>query len=670
MLAAQFNRPGHEIVDHRTYVFLGDGCLMEGISHEACSLAGTLKLGKLICFYDDNGISIDGHVKAWFTDDTPKRFAAYGWHVVPDVDGHDSAAVDRRCAPRRRSPRPSLICCKTIIAKGSPQQGRHARSARRAARRQGDRGDARGHRLALRAVRDAAGRRRGLGRARARRRAEAGVERQVRRLCQRAFPELASEFERRMAGELPDRLRRNVDGALAAAEAKGETSRRARLRRTRSRRSAPSLPEFFGGSADLTGSNLTHWSGSQGAGPATMRGNYLNYGVREFGMAAIMNGIALHGGLLPYGGTFLTFSDYCRNALRMAALMKIRVIHVFTHDSIGLGEDGPTHQPIEHAATLRLIPNMDVWRPCDPEETLAAWAAAIERQDGPSSLLLSRQTVAFTRDSGRELQRRAPRRLRAVGGERRPRAGRDHRHRLGSAAGARAGRSCSPRRACARASSRCRARASSTARKRPIASACCGKGLPRVAVEAGVTDFWRKYVGLRRARRWHRQLRRIGARERCVQVLRLHAGARRESGQGHALRTAGRALLFVARPPRRQASPDRLQHPALRFQPPRRRALHWSKLQLRGIAVSTARRAAGQWTSAGAGRRLRGSRARAQRRCARIAGDVVQAEAARRQHRKHDKQSTRRSPAAASCASRRARAGPRSNRTDTAPARE
>lgn len=394
VLAAQFNRPGFEIIDHHTYVFLGDGCLMEGISHEACSLAGTLGLGKLIAFYDDNGISIDGHVSGWFTDDTPRRFASYGWHVVPNVDGHDSDAIDNAIrAARSVTDRPSLICCKTVIAKGSPNKaGTH---------------DAHGAPLGEQEI---AATRAALGWSYApfeipehiqqlwdARQAGAIYEeawQQKLTAYATAHPQLSQELERRMRGELPEELAENIRRLMARTHANAATMATRKASQEAIEGIAPMLPELIGGSADLAGSNLTLWSGSR-AVTRESGGNYIYYGVREFGMAAIMNGLALHGGFIPYGGTFLTFSDYCRNALRMAALMRIRTIFVFTHDSIGLGEDGPTHQPIEHVATLRLIPNMDVWRPCDTLETLVAWASAIERYNGPTSLVLSRQNVPF-----------------------------------------------------------------------------------------------------------------------------------------------------------------------------------------------------------------------------------------------------------------------------------
>ncbi|WP_082955522.1 transketolase [Tepidimonas fonticaldi] len=396
LLAAEFNRPGHTIVDHYTYVFLGDGCMMEGISHEVCSLAGTLRLPKLIAFYDDNGISIDGHVEGWFADDTPARFEAYGWHVIRNVDGHDTEAVDAairlaKAQARRPDGKPTLICCKTVIGQGSPNKaGTH---------------DVHGAALgaaevaATRAALDwpyapfeipaeiyAAWDARAHGAA-----AEAAWRQRLAAYAE-AYPELAAEFERRMRGELKPELAERLPALLDAAAARTDAVATRKASQLALDALAPLIPEFFGGSADLTGSNLTNFKGCTIAGRDRW-GNHLSYGVREFGMAAMMNGIALHGGYLPYGGTFLTFSDYSRNAIRMAALMKQRVVHVFTHDSIGLGEDGPTHQSVEHVPSLRLIPQLDVWRPADALETLVAWAAAVQRRDGPSALCLSRQNL-------------------------------------------------------------------------------------------------------------------------------------------------------------------------------------------------------------------------------------------------------------------------------------
>ena len=396
LLAAEFNREGHMVVDHHTYVFMGDGCLMEGISHEACSLAGTLRLSKLIALYDDNGISIDGHVEGWFTDDTPKRFEAYGWHVIPKVDGHDPAAVDAalraaRAQAARPDGRPTLICCQTVIGQGSPgKAGTH---------------DVHGAALGadeVQATRDALGWSHApfelpaevaqAWDARERGRAAEHAWRERFEAYRTTFPEAAAAFERRMQGELPADFASRLPALFEAIAARPDAIATRKASQNALDALAPLLPELFGGSADLTGSNLTNFKGCTVAG-RDRAGNHLSWGVREFGMAAALNGMALHGGFIPYGGTFLTFSDYSRNAVRMAALMKLRVIHVFTHDSIGLGEDGPTHQSVEHLPSLRLIPNLDVWRPADGLETAVAWACAIERADGPTALTLSRQNL-------------------------------------------------------------------------------------------------------------------------------------------------------------------------------------------------------------------------------------------------------------------------------------
>jgi transketolase len=404
LLAAEFNRPGHRIVDHRTWVFVGDGCLMEGISHEACSLAGTLGLSKLVAVYDDNGISIDGHVEHWFADDTPGRFEAYGWRVIRDVDGHDTAAIElalqRACEDRGR---PTLVCCKTVIGKGSPNKaGSHdvhgaALGAAEAAATRTVLGWSAGPFQippAVRAAWDA----RATGAAR-----QADWQRRLNAYAQ-AHPQLAAEFERRVVlRALPGNWREASAEALARVCGEGAAIASRKASQNAIEALLPLLPELLGGSADLTGSNLT-----AGKSSVPLRrghwGNHINYGVREFGMSAIMNGIALHGGYIPYGGTFLTFSDYSRNAVRMAALMGERVVFVFTHDSIGLGEDGPTHQPIEHLASLRLIPNNSVWRPCDAVETMMAWLAAIERRDGPTCLILSRQTLPHVERDAQQLR--------------------------------------------------------------------------------------------------------------------------------------------------------------------------------------------------------------------------------------------------------------------------
>jgi transketolase len=392
-LAAEFNRAGHAIVDHYTYAFLGDGCMMEGISHEACAFAGTHKLGKLIAFYDDNGISIDGETRGWFTDNTPKRFEAYGWHVVPNVDGHDADAVRRAIdAARAERERPSLICCKTIIGYGAPNvQGTSAT-----------------HGAALGPV-EAAAARKNLGWEEppfvvpddvknawdARERGERLEQDWQTRFAayRRQYPDLAAEYARRMSGELPAAWSAHAAKAIEAIAAAGKTLATRKASQLALEAFAPVLPELLGGSADLTGSNNTLHKYSKPLTPSDASGNYLHYGVREFGMAAIMNGFAAHGGLVPYGGTFLVFSDYARNALRVGALIGLQSIFVLTHDSIGLGEDGPTHQPIEHLASLRVIPNIDVWRPCDAVETAVAWRAAVERRTGPTCLVLTRQDL-------------------------------------------------------------------------------------------------------------------------------------------------------------------------------------------------------------------------------------------------------------------------------------
>ena len=403
-LAAQFNRPGHDIVDHYTYAFLGDGCLMEGISHEVSSLAGTLGLGKLIMFYDDNGISIDGEVEGWFNDDTPKRFEAYGWQVIPKVDGHNPDAVRAAIeAGRANTDQPTLICCKTIIGFGSPnKQG--TESCHGAAlgedeveltRKQlgwssppfevpGD----------IYAGWDAK---------------EKGTAAETRwdeafAAYEKAEPELAAEFKRRMAGKLPADFSEKAQAYIQECQDKGETIASRKASQNTLNAYGPLLPELLGGSADLAGSNLTIWNDSKPLTKEDASGNYVYYGVREFGMAAIMNGVALHGGLVPYGATFLIFMEYCRNAVRMAALMKQRSILVFTHDSIGLGEDGPTHQPVEQLASLRTTPNMSTWRPADTVESAVAWKAALERTDGPTALVFSRQALPHQDRDGAQLQ--------------------------------------------------------------------------------------------------------------------------------------------------------------------------------------------------------------------------------------------------------------------------
>lgn len=392
VLAAQFNRDGHQIVDHHTYVFLGDGCMMEGISHEVCSLAGTLGLNKLVAFYDDNGISIDGNVQGWFADDTPARFAAYGWNVVPKVDGHDGEAIAKAIAVAHASDKPTLICCKTTIGFGSPNK----------AGKESSHGAPLGD-DEITLTRQALGWNHGPFEIPADIAAEwnareAGAKAQQAwdvkfTAYAQAYPELAAEFTRRMAGELPADFAAKAAQYIADVAAKGETIASRKASQNALNAYGPLLPELLGGSADLAGSNLTLWKGCKGISADDASGNYVFYGVREFGMSAIMNGVTLHGGLIPYGATFLMFMEYARNAVRMSALMKQRVIYVFTHDSIGLGEDGPTHQPVEQLTSLRTTPNLDTWRPCDAVESAVAWKHAIERNDGPSSLIFSRQNL-------------------------------------------------------------------------------------------------------------------------------------------------------------------------------------------------------------------------------------------------------------------------------------
>jgi transketolase len=496
VLAATFNRPGLDIVDHHTYVFLGDGCMMEGISHEVCSLAGTLGLGKLIALYDDNGISIDsekGRIDHWFTDDTPKRFESYGWHVVAAVDGHDPEAIDKAIrAAKAVTDRPSLICCKTVIGQGSPNK------ANTGAVHGAALGDA-----------EVAATRKNIGweyppfeiperiyQAWDARSTGARLERDWNQLFakyEQSHPELAREFTRRLSGVLPAGLHERVEALVVKTREKAENIATRKASQNAIEGLASELPELIGGSADLAGSNLTLWSGAKPI-TRTEAGNYLFYGVREFGMSAIMNGLALHGGFIPYGGTFLTFADYSRNALRMAALMKIRTIFVFTHDSIGLGEDGPTHQSVEHLACLRLIPNLDVWRPCDTKESLIAWRAAIERRDGPSCLVFSRQNLPFqarTPEAAHNIARggyvledstgKPAAVIIATGSE------------VHLATGARkvlAGQGIDVR-VVSMPSTAVFDRQDAAYRESVLP-----RGVPRVSVEAGVTDYWRKYVGL------------------------------------------------------------------------------------------------------------------------------------------------------------------------------
>lgn len=497
LLAAEFNRPGFEIIDHHTYSFLGDGCLMEGVSHESCSLAGTLGLGKLIAIYDDNGISIDsgkGNIRQWYTDDVKRRFESYGWQVIANVDGHDIEAVKRAIRKARREhSRPTLICAKTIIARGAPTKA--------------NTGAAHGEPLGekeVAATREALGwryppfelpqstyegwdaRKRG-----------ASAERRWKRLFasyEKQYPAEAAEFRRRTAGELPGDFSARLTALARETDAKAETIATRKASQNALEALAQILPELVGGSADLTVSNLTMVSTSKPLGREG-GGNYIYYGVREFGMCTIMNGIALHGGLIPYGGTFLVFSDYARNALRLAALMGARVIYVFTHDSIGLGEDGPTHQPVEHAASLRLIPNMHVWRPCDPVETVVAWAAAIERRRGPTSLLFTRQSTPFIKRTPEQLERvqrggyilaeaagGSPRCVIIATGSEVALALQAHEQLAAEGIGVRVVSMPSTH--------------VFDVQDEAYRSSVLPHGVPRVAVEAGVTDYWRKYVGL------------------------------------------------------------------------------------------------------------------------------------------------------------------------------
>lgn len=508
LLAQEFNRENHAIVDHYTYAFVGDGCLMEGISHEACSLAGTLKLSKLIVFYDDNGISIDGRVENWFGDDTPKRFESYGWNVVRDVDGHDVAAVDAAIVQAKQFAKqaqgPTLICCRTVIGKGAPNAAgtekvhgaplgaEEIQATRAALNWPYEPFDIPAEIYAL-----WNGKKKGQ---------ELQSEWQTRfDAYAQAFPAEAAEFLRRMASDLPVNFAEQAQKLIEVANQKAETVASRKASQFAITDFAKLLPEFLGGSADLTGSNFTDWKGVAPvrAGDLHLRfGQHINYGVREFGMAAIMNGVALHGGYLPFGGTFLTFSDYSRNALRMAALMKQRVVHVFTHDSIGLGEDGPTHQSVEHAASLRLIPNLHVWRPCDTTETTAAWAYAIQRpasvgmdvkDGGPSALLLSRQNLPFV-----------PRDAQTIAGI--SRGGYVLRDAANVqaviiATGSEVGLALDAQQQLAAKGIAVRVVSMPCtnvfdAQDAQWRESVLPKGLPRVAVEAGVTSGWYKYVGL------------------------------------------------------------------------------------------------------------------------------------------------------------------------------
>jgi transketolase len=491
LLAAEFNKPGLDVVDHYTYAFVGDGCLMEGISHEVCSLAGTLGLKKLIALYDDNGISIDGKVEGWFTDDTPQRFESYGWNVIRNVDGHSVAAVDAAIAAAKQADKPTLICCKTVIGKGSPNlQG-------------GDKvhGAALGDKEVA-AVREYIGWSAAPFEVPAEVYAAwdakaAGAQFEAEWNAKFAeyssqFPAEAAELSRRMAGDLPANFDATLQAAIAACVDKKETIATRKASQNAIQALAPVLPEFLGGSADLTGSNLTNWKESINL-RSGKPGNHINYGVREFGMSAIMNGIALHGGFIPFGATFLTFSDYSRNALRMAALMKQRSLFVFTHDSIGLGEDGPTHQSVEHVSSLRLIPGLDNWRPADTVESMVAWGEALKRKNGPSTLIFSRQNLPYQERSAAVVANIA-------------RGG----YVLNDVADAKAiliATGSEVELAVAAASAlaaegiavRVVSMPSTDVFDRQDAAykaSVLTKGTPRVAIEAGVTDFWYKYVGL------------------------------------------------------------------------------------------------------------------------------------------------------------------------------
>jgi transketolase len=496
LLAAEFNRDGFPIVDHYSYAFMGDGCMMEGISHEVCSLAGTWKLSKLIAFYDDNGISIDGDVVGWFADDTPARFEAYGWNVIRGVDGHDVDAIDAAIAKAKsQHAKPTLICCKTVIGKGSPNKagghdvhgsplGKDEVAATRAAL--GITGEAFEVAADVRAAWNA----RAKG---AKQQAEWNT---LFAAYRAAHPALATEFVRRMQGDLLPDFAAKAGEALAAIAAKGETIATRKSSQNAIAALAPSVPEFVGGSADLAPSNLTQWKGCRDLRAAAMAegGNYIHYGVREFGMAAIMNGLVLHGGLRPYGGTFLMFSEYARNAIRMAALMKINPIYVFTHDSIGVGEDGPTHQPIEQTATLRMVPNLDVWRPCDTVEAFVAWQTAVEHRDSPTALILTRQNLPH--------QARDAEQIKAIG-----KGGYVLKDCAGApkaviiATGSEVALAIAAQQALADKGIAVRVVSMPSnfmfdAQDKAYRDSVLPRGIPRVAVEAGVTDYWRKYAGL------------------------------------------------------------------------------------------------------------------------------------------------------------------------------
>ena len=491
LLASEFNKPGFDIVDHFTYVFLGDGCLMEGISHEACSLAGALRLNKLIALYDDNGISIDGKVEGWFIDDTPKRFEAYHWNVIRDVDGHNVAAVEAAIAAAKKSDKPTLICCKTVIGKGAPNM----------------QGTDKVHGAAL-GDKEIAATREAIGwpyapfeipaevytawDAKAKGQAFEEEWNALFKAYDERYPQEAGELLRRMKGELPGKLNDVIDAYVASCVEKKETIATRKASQNAIQALAPALPEFLGGSADLTGSNLTNWKECV-AVRADKAGNHINYGVREFGMSAIMNGITLHGGFIPFGGTFLTFSDYSRNALRMAALMKIRSIFVFTHDSIGLGEDGPTHQSVEHVSSLRLIPNMETWRPCDTVESAIAWKHAVSRRHGPTTLIFSRQNLPYMERTPEQILaiNRGGYVLRDAEGAKAVLIATGSEVELAIKAADELAKQGTPVRVVSMPSTNL-----FDMQDAAYKASVLPKGLPRVAIEAGVTDFWYKYVGL------------------------------------------------------------------------------------------------------------------------------------------------------------------------------
>ena len=494
ILASEFNRPGFDIVNHYSYTFLGDGCLMEGISHESCSLAGTLGLGKLICFYDDNGISIDGHVEGWFSDDTPKRFEAYGWHVVSDVNGHDPVAIEAAIAEAKQATgKPSIICCKTVIGMGSPNKaGTHAVHGAALGEEEiaASRASIGWNYPPFEIPKEVYGAWDGRTKGK---KIEAEWDQKFNEYTKK-YPSESAEFKRRIAGDLPANWHEHAEKAITQVNEKAETIASRKASQNAIEDLAPALPELVGGSADLAGSNLTLWSGSKGISNET-GGNYIYYGVREFGMSAIMNGLSLHGGIIPYGATFLMFSEYARNALRMAALMKIRNLFVFTHDSIGLGEDGPTHQAVEQTATLRYIPNMDVWRPCDSVESTVSWARSIERKDGPSTLIFSRQNLPFQKRNAATIK------LIDRGGYVLSEASDGKPQAIIIATGSEIGLAMSAQQALA----------DSGISVRVVSMPCTSlfdrqdqaykdsvllNGVKRVAVEAGTADFWCKYVGL------------------------------------------------------------------------------------------------------------------------------------------------------------------------------